>query len=112
MKTKIKHRKNLERAISHIDRDHGGCESNTCTMSVALRHGFDLIAIDSWANSGAAAKDFPKTLGYSNAELQKQCAEMTAEIEHVQCPHCNAVLWLPEECDYFCDSCAKDIPRE
>jgi hypothetical protein len=112
MKKKVKTGENLSLAIEHIERDHGGCDQNTCTMSVALRHGYDLIAIDTWINSGAASPDFPNRLGYSFMELQKQCAEMTAELEHVQCPKCNAVLWLPDECDYHCDSCGEYIPRD
>lgn len=102
--------KNLNTAISHIERDHGGCDSNTCTLSVSLRHGYDLIAIDAWQGSGAAADDFPN-IRINLKELRKQCAEMSAELEHVSCPKCNAVLWLPEESGWHCDSCGNDIPE-
>lgn len=97
-----------KRAIEHIERDHGGCDENTCTISVALRHGFDLIAIDSWQSSGATSDDW-KQVKVPFKALQKQCAEMTAEIEHIQCENCNAVLWLPDETDYHCCSCGEQI---
>ena len=111
MRQKIKSGENLDLAIEHIERDHGECDSNTCTIGVALRHGFYLVAIDSWAGSGAAAPDFPNRLGYSRKELQAESKLMCDTIPHVVCPHCNAALWEPEDCGYFCDSCAKRIPQ-
>lgn len=99
------------KAIADIERDHGGCDSNTCDISVALRHGYDLVAIDSWDGSGAASSDWnpPK---YTNKELREQCEEMGKLVPHVDCPHCNAVLWCPEETDYYCDSCGNDVPHK
>ena len=102
---------NINRAINLIERDHGGCDQNTCTLSVALRHGFDLIAIDHWIGSGAASNDFPNDLPYTLQDIQSQSKEMRETIVHVDCPHCNAVLWCPEECDYWCDSCNKQIKK-
>lgn len=100
----------IPQAIEQIERDHGGCDQNTCTLSVALRSGFDLIAIHHWDNSGAASQDWVRPK-YTQKELMAQNKEFCETTPHVDCPRCNAILWLPEECDYHCDSCGKDIPR-
>lgn len=103
----------IDRALELIERDHGGCDSNTCTLNVALREGFNLIAIDSWLNSGAASSEFDNGVsGYTKAELRAEVKCFVADTPHVTCPHCNSVLWYPDETDYFCDDCLKKIPHD
>lgn len=100
----------LSRAVSLIERDHGGCDSNTCTLSVALTNGYHLVAVDSWIGSGAVSKEFDGvTLPLSLKEVREESILMSKELEHVDCPHCDSVLWLPEDCDYWCDNCGKQI---
>jgi hypothetical protein len=98
----------INQAIKLIDRDHGGCDQHTCTISMAMRNGYHLIAIDSWIGSGAASEEFDgRELPFSFADVQRECALMTRELEHIQCVHCDAVIWLPDDCGYWCDNCGK-----
>ena len=113
MAKKIKLKKmSIERAIELIENEHGGCDQNTCTLGVALRYGYDLVAIDHWIGSCAACDEFHNAeLDYTNKELTAQSKKMCKELEHIDCPHCDSILWLPDETDYYCDSCARDIPK-
>ncbi|CAM6005478.1 unnamed protein product [Sphagnum balticum] len=87
-------------------------KANTCTLGVALRYGYDLVAIDHWIGSCAACDEFHNAeLDYTNKELTAQSKKMCKELEHIDCPHCDSILWLPDETDYYCDSCARDIPK-
>ena len=106
----MKNGKNIEKALELIERDHGGCDSNTCTISVALRNGYALVAIDSWIGSGAASEDFPSDLGLIFKQVQKQAEKMCKELPNIECG-CGAILWLPEECGYWCDNCGKQIKQ-
>ncbi len=107
----------LDRLVELINRDHGGCDSQTCDISVSLRYGFYIIAIESWASSGAACNEFsslysklPKTYKCLGADWSKECEEFR-KIPSIQCPHCNAYLYDPEDYGYHCDSCANEIPK-
>lgn len=44
----------LAKCFAMVERDHGGCDSNTCSLSVAMRHGYQYHAVDLWIGSGAA----------------------------------------------------------
>lgn len=105
-------RMSLGRAVRLIERDHGGCDSQTCTISVALREGFHVVAVESWIGSGAASKEFDGVeLPFSFEDARRESAEMCESVPHVECPHCNAVIWNPKDCNYWCDSCGKQVDR-
>lgn len=111
----MKRREILDRLETLLEREHGGCEQNTCTLSVALRNGYWFSAADSFAGSGAASDEFyglyDRMRGYIEAKSRQESDEFCDAVPHVDCPHCNAVLWEPEESGYHCDSCGYDIPR-
>jgi hypothetical protein len=113
--TKKKHTANIERLLELVQRDHGGCDQNSCTLGVALRHGYELVAIDNWIGCGASDKEFDaeaaKGLPFSFKQVQKQLQAMSREVNSVECPGCNGILWEPEWCDYHCDNCGCDIPK-
>lgn len=75
------------------------------------RNGYNLVAIDHWIGSGAIAPDFPTELDCTLEEIQAEHELMTAELPHVTCPSCDSVLWLPEEAGWYCDNCAKPVPK-
>lgn len=104
----------IERASELVKRDHGGCDQNTCDLSVALRHGFELVAIERWAGTGASCDEFDliyDKLGSKFHRDQKAELRKLLKLPAVKCPHCCAFLWLPDECEYYCDSCDNDIPQ-
>lgn len=101
----------METCIAHIERDHGGCDQNTCTLSVALRMGYHKVAIDCWIGCGAMAKDFPSTIPFSLKAISIERKKMIREVPHTNCGNCNALIWLPDEVTnagkLYCDSCGK-----
>lgn len=101
----------MEQALRLIERDHGGCDQSTCTIGVALRHGYAAVAIDSWIGSGSASREFDGvTLPISFEDVTAEAAEMYNDLKHVEC-ECGSVIWEPEWCDYYCDSCGKRAPK-
>lgn len=112
---KRKPKASIDKLFALIERDHGGCDQNSCTLGVAIRHGYAMVAVDSWIGSGAADEEFHKEaakgLPFSLKEMQAEYELMGREVPQVECPHCNAVLWNPDDCGHWCDSCAKQLPR-
>lgn len=41
----------------HFERDHGGCDQDTCSMTVAFNNGYTLHAIECWLSCGATSED-------------------------------------------------------
>jgi hypothetical protein len=106
----------LDKMVELVERDHGGCDNNTCSISVALENGYSMHALEMWSGCGAADDEF-NALYFPHArfiakESRKEASLMCDKIPHVDCPHCNAVLWNPADSDYWCGSCGKTIPRE
>jgi hypothetical protein len=103
----------MKKLYQLVERDHGGCDQNTCDLSLALRFGYDAIAIERWAGCGASDDEFnelyEKLSPSFKYEYQQQLKEW--DFERVTCLNCNAVLWLPEETGYQCDCCGKAIDR-
>lgn len=100
------------RLIDLFQEEHGGCDQHTCDMSRAFSAGFPLWAIKLFAKTGAASSEFVKiydTLPKSFHEEAEQERIYFCEIEHVECPHCNAIIWEPEYVttggQVYCDSC-------
>lgn len=96
-------------------RDHD-CDQNTCSIAVANREGHSIHALECLLGSGAASEELLEAAEpIPDKDLQAlsryEADSLCKTVPHVDCPHCNAVLWYPEECNYFCDSCARDIPR-
>lgn len=106
---------NLDRLFQLIQRDHGGCDQSSCTLGVALRNGYALVAIDNWIGSGAADGQFyaeaAKGLPYGRADVTAESDLMCREVNHVECPGCNGVIWEPEWCDYACDNCGAQATK-
>jgi hypothetical protein len=96
-----------------------GCEQNTCDISVAYRLGYIRWAAEVFAGCGAASDEFLKWYGRLPKVFAKRAEAERVELckeDHAPCPHCNAVVWLPNEVTtdgmIYCDSCARDFKRE
>jgi hypothetical protein len=92
----------LNRAIELFEQEHGGCELNTCACIVAYRLGYRRWAVKLYASTGAGSEQFYHA--FDKAAKAKDWVQDTEEErkalckeEHVDCPHCHAVIWLPEE---------------
>jgi hypothetical protein len=94
-------------------KEHGGCDQSTCTIAVALKHGLHSLAIQSFVDSGAASDQLLDAFTNVGPSFQKQVnRELKAlwKLPTHRCD-CNAYIYEPEECDYFCDSCGKKSER-
>lgn len=102
----------LEKLESLLEQEHCfGCNQNTCNISVAFRLGYTIHAIDAFAGSGAASDQFTKLFNklprkYVDRKSRKEAKHLCENTPYVEC-ECNAVIWEPEECDYFCDNCGR-----
>ncbi len=106
----------LERLRDLVERDHGGCEDTTCTMATAMRHGHWLVAIETWASSGASDAEFdrlyavlPATYRFFGRAYKAESAEF-CKIPSAECS-CGAYVYEPEDVDYHCSNCGKQVPR-
>src|SRR5688500_6214921 len=110
----------VEKLYSFVERDNGGWNQMTCTISVAISEGFDHMAIEAWDGCGASCDQFYRLYSHFNKKYGKrfhilerrQSEDFVTTIPHADCSNCNAVLWKPNDCSYFCDSCGRDIPHE
>ncbi|MEK2647325.1 hypothetical protein [Bdellovibrio sp. BCCA] len=101
-----------DRLVELFEEEHGGCENNTCAMTACMSHGYSLWAIKLFHNCGVASDEFDRLIKkLPKAEFERRAeaerAEFVEEIPSVSCPHCNAVVYEPEESEYHCSSCAK-----
>ncbi len=112
---KIKSKANIDLLFNLIEDEHGGCDQNSCTLGVALKEGYALVAIDHWIGSGAASGAFnveaKKGLPFSFKDVQKEHKQMSQDLDHAFCDECNSVVWQPEWCGYQCDSCGHKLPK-
>lgn len=104
----------IKRLADLVQRDHGGCEDTTCTISAALSNGFDLVAIECWAGSGAADAEFYKLHAKLPAKY-KMCGKAYSEdaerfnrIPAVGCG-CGAYIYEPKIMGFHCSSCGKTL---
>jgi len=100
----------IDQAFSLVERDHGGCDDNSCDIGLALAHGYDAIAIVQWSGTGAACNDFKKLFeklpkSYTKTEYEKQIDEFLKEMKSVECPYCNAHCRNNYEIPNHCDCC-------
>jgi hypothetical protein len=104
-----------DRLFALVKRDHGGCDQHSCTLGVAIRHGYTLVAIHDWIGCGASDDEFDheaaKGLPFDFDEYRAEVDLMCSEVSRVECPGCNGVVWEPEWCAYHCDNCGCDIPK-
>lgn len=105
----------IDRLCELVHAEHcNGCHQNTCDTAVAYRLGYALWAVETFAGSGATSEEFDRLYSQLGPGFRRRAEgerKLLCREEHVTCPHCNAVVWLPEECDYFCDSCARQLER-
>lgn len=95
----------LKKALKLFERDHRDCDSNTCSMSVAFKHGYVLHALDCWVGSGAASEEFYGVeLPFTFEEAQAEAIHLINEVEHIECK-CESIIWEPQLCDGHCDNC-------
>lgn len=102
----------IERLSELLNNEHGRCEQNTCAISKCMQHGYYLWAMHLFSGTGACSEEFGELYDSLpkrrfNAEAEAERAEFVKSVDSCNCPHCNAVLYEPEECGYFCDNCAK-----
>lgn len=107
----------METLDEHFERDHGGCDSSNCSMTIAMNHGYSLHALECWLSSGAAS---PDTLEIAEKIPQKAlsiCSTYEAEgfcreVEHAECP-CGGIVWEYSwhGDEVYCDSCGENFPN-
>jgi hypothetical protein len=111
----MKRQADIDRLFTFVQRDHGDCDQSTCTLGVAIRHGYALVAIDHWIGSGAACEDFmseaAKGLPFSLREIKRETAEMIRNLSKIECPECRSIVWDPEWAS-LCDDCGHALPKE
>jgi len=93
-----------------FENEHGGCDQNTCDMSVAFNEGYTALAIDLFSGAGVASEKFAELFNQLDrktfkALVNKEAESFNDEVPHVQCLKCNAVIRNPEDVDYMCDNC-------
>lgn len=108
----------VDKLFSLVERDHGGCNDNSCDIGLALKHGFDAIAINQWAGCGASDSEFDKLYtklpesytSYSpKSEYRRQINEFCGFMHTRVCPVCNAHCRDEYEAPAHCDSCLADL---
>lgn len=95
------------------ENEHGCCDQNTCGMSTAWRFGHTLWSLYLFESCGAASGEFLKLYAQLpkrfQADAERERKAFVEDVEHTECPHCNAVIWCPEEVTnnglIYCDSC-------
>ena len=105
---------NIDKAFELVERDHGGCDENCCDIGLALKYGYDAIAIVQWSGCGASDAEFDKFYSklpksYTEIEYKKQINEFLAQMHTSVCSSCNAYCRNEFEKPNFCDCCAKSI---
>lgn len=101
--------------MAEILQEQHDCNQSTCTAHIAFETGFIATGIDFLVGAGiegddefnALYKKYGKKIQQeSNKEVKDFCKQ-----PHIQCPFCNAVIWYPADCDYFCDSCGNTVTK-
>lgn len=76
----------IHKAFEIVERDHGGCEDEDCSLRQAIELGLPLVAIDLYASSGAPDEEFYKladkltTLKSQLKAEYKELSERTHEV--------------------------------
>lgn len=105
-----------EKLCELFENEHAGCDQNTCDMSVAFRLEYECWALYLFNSSGAASEEFATLYSKLGPRFhktaEKQCTALCKE-DNFECK-CGAVIWLPEECGYHCESCGEtnDKPKQ
>ena len=106
----------IEKLFELTERDHGGCDDTTCALGVALAQGYHLIAIESWASSGASDMEFdrlyeklPITYRLGGRQWHLEVKEFN-KIPTAKCG-CGSYIYEPEDCNYHCSNCGKQANR-
>lgn len=101
----------LNKIIELLKSEHGDCEDTTCDIASCLNHGFELWAVKLFSSTGASSKEFDrlynKLPSKFSSDAEKEREEFVNTIPSVSCPHCNAVVYDYQDCDYYCSNCAK-----
>jgi hypothetical protein len=76
-----------------------------------MRYGYWNHAFDIWYGSGASCPEFDKLYSKAAKSIMKlsraEAGELCAEVPHMDCKHCNSVIWEYEDCAGYCSNCGK-----
>lgn len=95
-----------------INEEHANCTDNTCDISKCMENDFYLWAFKLFSGTGASSSKFDEI--YSKLppkfyqEAEKERVEFISSVPSIACPHCDAVVYDPEDSNYHCSNCAKD----
>jgi hypothetical protein len=111
MKSSI-YKNKISKLTELLNIEHGDCDDTTCAIAVCMENEYNLWAISLFSSTGASSEEFDKIYNslprdQFDIEAEAERAEFVESIPSVSCPHCNAVVYNPEECDYYCSNCAK-----
>ncbi len=106
----------IDRLSQRVYLEHvNGCGQCTCDINAAYEQDYVLWAIELFKGCGATSDHFDSLYSQLDKSFRRKAENerknFVANTPHCECNHCGAILWLPEDHDYFCDSCAKQVTR-
>lgn len=109
----------VDRLSELVNEEHVcGCDQDSCDINAAYSNGYALWAVYLFDSCGAASEEFcrlfkllPKRRFKKESEAERKA--FVKDVEHDQCPHCNAVVWHNGDHgdEIHCDSCGKTFEQ-
>jgi hypothetical protein len=100
-----------------FEREHGGCDDTTCSMSVAFAYGYRLHALSVWGSTSAASWRFGLLLNYVRGSAfdkaeRREVKAFLSEVSHAEC-ECGSYVYVYElECnDGYCSNCGGNASK-
>jgi hypothetical protein len=75
-------------------------------MHYAFNYGYYNHALELWASSGAASREFDN-FKPNRQKSKTEAKKFHKEVEHLEC-ECGAIVYEPSWCDGYCSSCGKE----
>lgn len=108
---KLDYNYKIDKLTELLKAEHGDCDDTTCDMASCLDHGYDLWAIKLFSSTGASSSEFNQMYNTLPAQFEidadAERAKFVENVPSVVCPHCDSVVYSPEQCDYYCSGCAE-----
>jgi hypothetical protein len=89
----------IEQASELLEREHPGCDDNTCIINEEMCSRYPLNVVEQFASSGAASIKFERIRKelfgrYKKPfeALRREADKLCREVPHMTCV-CNAIIW-------------------
>lgn len=105
-----KYTETVERLEELLNDEHVcGCGQTSCDINASYEHGSTLWAVQLFDWTGASSPEFKKLMRKLpkrfKADAEHERKIFVLDVEHYECPHCNAVNW--GDGVESCDSCGE-----